>query len=88
MIFGEVLKANPKNVDEELRLQYRYLDLRRPSVQDLFIKRYHILKCIRDYFHELNFIEIETPVLTKSTPEGARDYLVPSRIHQGKFYAL
>jgi len=88
MVFGEEVRANPKNVDEELRLQYRYLDLRRPSMQSLFIRRYQILKCIRDYFHDLNFIEVETPILTKSTPEGARDYLVPSRVHQGKFYAL
>ena len=88
MIFGEEILANPENIDEELRLSYRYLDLRRPSVQDLFIKRYRINKCIRDYFHQLNFIEIETPFLTKSTPEGARDYLVPSRIHQDRFYAL
>ena len=88
MVFGEELTSNPENVDEELRLRYRYLDLRRPSVQDLFIKRYELIKCIRDYFHELNFVEIETPFLTKSTPEGARDYLVPSRVHNGKFYAL
>jgi aspartyl-tRNA synthetase len=88
MVFGEEMTLNPENVDEELRLQYRYLDLRRPSVQDLFIKRYQIMKCIRDYFHEIDFTEIETPFLTKSTPEGARDYLVPSRVHQGKLYAL
>lgn len=88
MVFGEEVKENPKNVDEGLRLQYRYLDLRRPSMQDHLIKRYQIIKCIRDYLHDLNFIEVETPFLTKSTPEGARDYLVPSRIHQGKFYAL
>jgi aspartyl-tRNA synthetase len=88
MVFGEDVKESPKNIDEDLRLQYRYLDLRRPSIQDLFVKRYEIIKCIRDYLHELHFIEIETPLLTKSTPEGARDYLVPSRVHHGKFYAL
>jgi aspartyl-tRNA synthetase len=88
MVFGEEIQSSPENVDEELRLQYRYLDLRRPSVQALFIKRYEIMKCIRDYFHQVGFTEIETPFLTKSTPEGARDYLVPSRVHQDKFYAL
>ena len=86
MVFGENVKSG--QVDEELRLQYRYLDLRRPSMQDLFIKRYRIMKCIRDYLDGLSFLEVETPFLTKSTPEGARDYLVPSRIHQGKFYSL
>ena len=86
MVLGESIKAG--QVDEELRLQFRYLDLRRPSMQDLFIKRYRIMKCIREYLDQLSFLEIETPFLTKSTPEGARDYLVPSRIHQGKFYSL
>lgn len=88
MVFGEEIQTGPENVDEDLRLQYRYLDLRRPSVQELFIKRYQIIKCIREYLDRLKFIEIETPFLTKSTPEGARDYLVPSRVHKGKFYAL
>ncbi len=86
--FGEDIKANPEKVDEELRLQYRYLDLRRPSAQELFIKRYEIIKDIREYLDQLHFMEIETPFLTKSTPEGARDYLVPSRVHKGKFYSL
>jgi len=86
--FGEDIKANPEKVEEELRLQYRYLDLRRPSAQELFIKRYEIIKAIREYLDQLHFMEIETPFLTKSTPEGARDYLVPSRVHKGKFYSL
>ncbi len=88
MVFGEDIQASPEQVDEELRLQYRYLDLRRPTMQELFIKRYEIIKCIREYLDQLHFVEVETPFLNKSTPEGARDYLVPSRVHQGKFYAL
>jgi aspartyl-tRNA synthetase len=88
MVFGENITATPEKVDEDLRLQYRYLDLRRPSMQELLAKRYEIMRCIRDYLGQLNFMEVETPFLTKSTPEGARDYLVPSRIHQGKFYSL
>ena len=76
------------NVNEELRLKYRYLDLRRNVLQENLIMRSKIAKVARDYYYENGFIEIETPMMIKSTPEGARDYLVPSRVHHGKFYAL
>ena len=76
------------NVNEELRLKYRYLDLRRSVLQKNIIMRSKIAKAARDYFYDNGFIEIETPMMIKSTPEGARDYVVPSRVHQGSFYAL
>jgi len=74
--------------NENTRLKYRYLDLRRPQSLGHLLLRYRMTKLIRDYLDGLGFIDVETPVLTKSTPEGARDYLVPSRIYRGKFYAL
>ncbi|MBR5452121.1 MAG: aspartate--tRNA ligase [Clostridia bacterium] len=82
----EILPDSDAN--EELRLRYRYLDLRREPLQNNIMLRHRIAKVTRDYFDENGFIEIETPMMIKSTPEGARDYLVPSRIHKGSFFAL
>lgn len=86
MVAGAALVS--ESVSEDLRLQYRYLDLRRPTMQDFLIKRHLLNKCVREYLDAKGFIEVETPMLTKSTPEGARDYLVPSRHHPRHFYAL
>ena len=80
--------VNETKVNDELRLKYRYLDLRRAPLQQNIIMRHEIAKVTREYFYENGFLEIETPMMMKSTPEGARDYLIPSRVHQGKFYAL
>lgn len=80
--------SNSDKVNDELKLRYRYLDLRNPRLQKNIITRHKIAQVTREYFYENGFLEIETPMMMKSTPEGARDYLVPSRVHPGKFYAL
>src|SRR5438067_6229662 len=80
--------AEEAQVDERLRLQYRYIDLRRPRMARNLILRHKVIKFIRDFLSDQGFLEIETPILANPTPEGARDYLVPSRLHPGSFYAL
>lgn len=84
----EIDEEKTKEANEGLRLQYRFLDLRRAKLQKILITKNEVIRYIRDYFHKRNFIEIQTPILANSSPEGARDYLVPSRLYPGKFYAL
>ena len=81
-------QLDDENLTETVRLQHRYIDLRRPAMQKNMMLRYRVAKTLRDYLDTNGFIEVETPMLTRSTPEGARDYLVPSRVHAGQFFAL
>ncbi len=82
------INNSDKTIKEELRLEYRYLDLRRPRMKNNLILRHRVTKFIRDYLDQKNFLEISTPILTKGTPEGAREFVVPSRLYPGKFYVL
>ena len=84
----EIDEEKPEEANENLRLQYRFIDLRRPELQKLLILKDKYIQYMRDYFHNLGFTEIQTPILANSSPEGARDFLIPSRLHPGKFYAL